>query len=86
MSLNKRYPQLQFVKQKQHFSFLLNIRGISKNNAKAEIETELRVNGNNCNQFSQMLRLLKKSIMMMKSCVMKWSLNSRLRLAEQSVI
>jgi len=41
MSLNERYHQLQFVKQKQHFSFLLNIRGISKNNAKAESYTEL---------------------------------------------
>jgi len=71
MSLNKRYPQRQFVRQKQHFSFLLNIREISKNNTKAESDTELRVNVNNCNQFSQMLRLLKKSIMVMKSCVIK---------------
>jgi len=56
-------------RQKQHFGFLLNIRGISKNSATTESDTELPVNVNNCNQFSQTLRLLKKLITMMKSCV-----------------
>jgi len=36
MSLNERFSQIQFVKQKQHFGFLLNIRGIFKNSATAE--------------------------------------------------
>jgi len=57
MSLNKRFSQLQFVKQKQHFGFLMNIRGISKNSTTAESDTELRVNVNNCNQFSQTLTI-----------------------------
>jgi len=89
MSLNERFSQL--VNQKQHFGYLSNIRGISKNSATTESYTELRVNVNNCNQFSQTLRLLKKltfvvMIRMRKNWVMKWSLNSRLRFAAQSVI
>jgi len=82
-SLDECFSQLQFVKQKQHFGFLLNIRWISKNSATAESEMELRVNVNKCNQFSQTLRLLKKLtfvvlIRMRKSCVIKWLLNKLL--------
>jgi len=37
MSFDERFSQLQFVKQKLHFGFILNInRGTSKNSATAE--------------------------------------------------
>ena len=50
MSLNERFSQLQLFKQ--HFGFLFNIRGLSKNSATAESDTELRLK---CEQLQSVL-------------------------------
>jgi len=86
MSLNERFSPLQFVKQKQRFGLIEHSRdSLPKNGTTAKSYAELRVNVNNCNQFSQTLRLLKKLtfvvvIRMRQSCVMT------LMIFEQSTI
>jgi len=50
MSLNERFSQLQLFKQ--HFGFLFNIRGLSRNCATTESDTELRLQ---CEQLQSFL-------------------------------